>query len=1048
MFREVSTKFNFPEIEERVLKFWRENDIFRKSLKIREGAPEFVFLEGPPTANGSPGVHHVLSRVMKDVVCRYKTMTGHYVYRKAGWDTHGLPVEIEVEKELGINSKSEIERFGIENFVRKCKESVFRYEEEWRRMTERIGFWIDMDDPYITLTNDYIETLWWILKRFWEAGLLYKGYKVVPYCPRCGTPLSSHEVAQGYRQVEDPSVFVKLKAKGEENTYFLVWTTTPWTLPSNAALTVHPDYDYALVERDGERFILAKERIKYVFGDEEVRVVETFKGRELFGREYEPLFRFVEPEERAFYVVTGDFVTLDEGTGIVHTAPAFGQEDYEVAQKFGLPVIQLVDPQGRFTEEVKPWAGMFVKEADPLIIEDLKRRGLLLKAETYLHDYPFCWRCDTPLLYYARSSWFIKTTAFVDKMIEMNEQVNWYPEHIKHGRFGDWLRNNVDWAISRERYWGTPLNIWECESCGKQVCVGSIAELRELGENVPEDIELHRPYIDRVTLRCPDCSGVMRRVPDVVDCWFDSGCAHTAQWHYPFENQDKIEKTIPADFICEAIDQTRGWFYSLLVTSTFLYNKPAYKNVLCLELVLGADGQKMSKSRGNAVDPWEVLNVQGADAIRWYFYTVAPPWARRIFSKEAVTESMRKFLGTLQNVYAFFVLYANIDEINPLEHPIPVQDRPLIDRWIISRFNSLVERVREGMERYQITAAARAIEEFVDDLSNWYVRRSRDRFWGSEMGHDKLSAYRTLYEVLVGLSKLLAPFTPFISEDIYQNLVRSIDPEAPESVHLCDYPVPDRSLIDERLEWEMEVVRGFVELGRAARNRVKIKIRQPLSEIVIGTGSEAEREAVRKLEELILEELNIKRVVFDDDLTRYASVSVKPNFRLLGPKYGARVQSIARALSAADPVGIKRQLDSEGAVEIELEDGEKVRLERNEIDMRFESLEGWSVEVEGNRFVALNTEITEELMLEGLARELVNKIQQMRKEADFNVADRIELYLSSTETVHKAFEVHREYIMGETLSVRVVDRPSEGMFVKKWKVNGHPAEIGVKQVKR
>ncbi len=1045
MFREVSTKLDFPKIEESVLQFWRQNDIFRKSMRIREGSPEFVFLEGPPTANGRPGVHHILSRIMKDIICRYKTMNGYYVYRKAGWDTHGLPVEIEVEKELGISGKGEIERYGIERFVERCKESVFRYEKEWRRMTERIGFWIDMDNPYITLTNDYIETLWWVLKKFWEAGLLYQGYKVVPYCPRCGTALSSHEVAQGYAEVEDPSVFVKMAVRGQPDTYFLVWTTTPWTLPSNVALTVHPEYDYVMVRHDGSKYILAKGRIAYVFRDEEPEIIRSFKGEELFGWEYEPLFSFARTDKKAFYVVTGDFVTLDEGTGIVHTAPAFGQEDYEMAQRYDLPVVQLVDPQGNFTQEVTPWAGMFVKEADPLIIEDLENRGLLFRSETYKHDYPFCWRCDTPLLYYARSSWFIRTTAFKDRMMEMNDQVNWYPEHIKQGRFGDWLKNNVDWAISRERYWGTPLNIWNCQECGKQVCIGSIAELKELGEDLPEEIELHRPYIDRVILRCPECGGQMRRVPEVVDCWFDSGCAHTAQWHYPFENKERTERTVPADFISEAIDQTRGWFYSLLVTSTFLYNRPAYRNVLCLELVLGADGQKMSKSRGNAVDPWEVLDVQGADAVRWYFYTVTPPWVRRIFSKEAVNEALRKFLGTLHNVYAFFVLYANVDKINPLRHDIPVSDRPLIDRWIISKFNSLVAKVREDMDDFQITSAARSIDRFVDDLSNWYVRRSRDRFWGSEMGHDKFCAYRTLYEILVDLSKLLAPFTPFISEEIYQNLVRSIDADAPESVHLCDYPESRSELIDRELEEDMELVREFVVLGRAARNRAGIKVRQPLRRIVLGLAAERERRSVERFPDLVREELNIKEIEFATDLADYARITVRPNFKLLGPKYGATVQKIARTLAQSDPAWIKREIDSQGEVKLQI-DGEEVTLEKEELDLRFEGKEGYAVEVEGEHFVALWTEIDEELALEGIARELVNKIQQMRKEADFNVADRIELYLSSTEQVHRGFDRHRSYVMGETLAVKLVEEPSDDMFLKSWNINGHPAKIGVKRV--
>jgi len=1068
MFKEVSTQLAFPKLEEQVLDFWQNNDIFSKSMDERKGNPAFVFLEGPPTANGRPGVHHVLSRIMKDIICRYKTMTGHYVARKAGWDTHGLPVEIEVEKELGISGKEQIEAYGVRQFVEKCKESVFKYEKDWRKLTERIAFWLDMDNPYITLTNNYIETLWWILRQFWDAGCLYQGHKVVPYCPRCGTALSSHEVAQGYATVEDPSLFVKCEVKSKNNTYFLVWTTTPWTLPSNVALAVGKDYEYVLVEYQGENLILAKERLSAAFHDRLLselpdssanilfagqgqagclpypEVKETYRGADLLGWEYEPLFDFAKPEKKAYYVVEGDFVTLTEGTGIVHMAPAFGQEDYEMSQKFDLPVVQLVDTEGEFVAGTD-WEGEFVKDADPKIIKDLEERGLLFRIEEYSHEYPFCWRCDTPLLYYARGSWFIKTTAFKDKLIEKNNDINWYPEHIKTGRFGDWLENNVDWAISRERYWGTPLNVWICDDCHHQHCVESIAELKAMGNGVPDDIELHKPYIDEVVLSCPECSGKMTRVPEVIDCWFDSGCAHTAQWHYPFENRELLESNFPADYISEAIDQTRGWFYSLLVTGAFLYDKPTYKNCLCLELVMAEDGQKMSKSRGTAVDPWLIINNEGVDAMRWYFYTVTPPWSQRIFSEEAVTESMRKFMGTLYNVYGFLVLYANVDDVNPLEDNPPIAERPLMDRWIFSKLNSLTKKVRGEMEAYQITAAARAIDDFVDELSNWYVRRSRDRFWGTEAGVDKPVACNTLYQTLVGLAKLLAPFTPFISEEIYQNLVRSLETDAPESVHLCDYPEADENLIDEQLEEDMALARRLVVMGRAARNRAGVKIRQPLSAITVGVKSDAERESVSRLIDLALNELNVKEVKYSNDIGDFADFQLKPNFKLLGPKYGRLVQKLVKAVSELDPASAKRGLDVYDELKVEVED-KTFKLTKDEVDVSMANKEGYVVETDGTYFVALPTELDEELILEGFARELVNKIQLMRKEADFNVSDRIKISVQSSEIVDKALNAHQDYIMGETLALEVVSEPGTDAFAKEWKVNDQMAAISVERI--
>jgi len=1074
MFKEVSTaKLKFPEMEEKVLDFWKQNDIFTKSMEERKDNPSFVFLEGPPFANAMPGVHHVLARILKDCVCRYKTMTGHYVHRKAGWDTHGLPIEFQVEKQLGIKNKREIEEYGIENFIDKCKENVFTYEQEFRRLTERIAFWADLDNPYITLDNNYIESVWWIYKRFWEKEMLYEGLRVQPYCPRCGTVLSSHEVAQGYDEVEDPSIFIKLAVKGKENTFFLVWTTTPWTLPSNVALAVGEDYEYVQVEYEGSKLILAKELLGAVLGYEVPEAEEVFRGRDLLDWEYESLFPFVEPDnpltpfskgehKKAYYVVAGDFVTLDEGTGIVHMAPAFGQDDYEMSQKYDLPVVQLVDTEGNFTSEVEPWAGEFVKDADPKIIENLRERGLLLKSELYAHNYPFCWRCDTALLYYARSSWFIKTTAFKDKMLEKNEEINWYPEYIQKGRFGDWLENNVDWALSRERYWGTPLPVWKC-SCGYVHCVGSIEELKEMSNNgIPDDIELHRPYIDEIVLRCPECDGEMHRIPDVGDCWFDSGSAHTAQWHYPFENQELFEKNFPVDFIAEGIDQTRGWFYSLLVTGAFLYDQPTYKNCLCHELVLGPDGLKMSKSRGNTVDPWSVINKQGTDSLRWYFYTVSPPWTPCVFSEETINEALKQFMGTLYNVYGFLVLYANVDGINPAEYnpPLPltkggrgvVSERPLMDRWILSRFHTLTKKVREEMEDYQITAATRAIGDFVDELSNWYVRRSRDRFWGTKVGIDKPVACNTLYQVLVGVAKLLAPFTPFIADEIYQNLVRSVDTETSESVHLCDYPEADESLINKELESDMEQVRRLVVMGRAARNRAGVKIRQPLGTITVGANNDAERESVSRLMDLILEELNVKEVAFSDDVGQFATFQLKPNFKLLGPKYGKLIPTLSKAVEALEPAAAKRELELHDKLKVEVptpdpsREGKTFHLTKNEVEVTLENKPSYSVEAESSYFVALSTELTDELISEGFARELVNKIQLMRKEADFQVSDRIKISVQSSEIVQSALTAHQDYIMGETLALEIVEEPTPEAFVKEWKVNDQMAVISVERV--
>ena len=1055
MFEEVSPQFTFADREKATLEFWREHDIFQKSMTVHQAEPPFVFLEGPPFANAPPGVHHVLARIMKDAVCRYKTMTGHYVHRKAGWDTHGLPVEYQVEKQLNITNKAELEAYGVQNFIEKCKENVFQYEQEWRLMTERIGFWVNLDDAYITLSNDYIESVWWVLRQAWDKALLYQGYKVQPYCCRCGTTLATHEVSLGYKTVDDPSIYVRFPVKNRENTYLLVWTTTPWTLPSNVAVAVGEDYDYVAVAHEGQNLVLAAELLPEVFTEEQPQVTTRYKGHELLGWEYEPLFDFAEEvvargavphglAESAYRVVPGDFVTLEDGTGLVHIAPAFGQDDYDIGQKYGLPMVQLVATDGTFVPEVTPWAGKFVKDADAGIIENLAGRGLLLHASEYQHEYPFCWRCDTPLLYYARESWFIRTTAIREQMLQHNQEINWYPEHIRDGRFGNWLENNVDWGLSRERYWGTPLPVWTCDACGAQHCIGSIVELKARGANVPDDIELHRPYVDDVLLTCDKCGGTMHRVQDVIDCWFDSGCAHTAQWHYPFDNeagQEMLPRAYPADFISEAIDQTRGWFYSLLATGTLLYDKPAYKNCLCHELIMAADGQKMSKSRGNTVDPWTILNEQGADAMRWYMFTACPPWAQRAFKVEGIDEALKKFMGTLHNVYSFFVMYANIEGRDVLTGAPSPAERSLMDKWILSRLQTVARTVREEMESYHLTNAARAIEAFVDALSNWYVRRSRDRFWGAESGPDKRAAYTTLYEVLVTVAKLSAPFIPFLADELYRNLVGSLDADAPESVHLASYPVVDETLQDAQLETDMAFVREVISMGHAARNRSGIKTRQPLSELTIGGLSEAQQATVTRLAELVHAELNVKSVTFTEDMNAFAQVTLKPNFKVLGPKYGKDVQAIAKALAAADAASLKAELEATGNLQVDA-----FTLTREEIDVQSQNREGFFVEADAQKFVALATELTHELTLEGLARELVNKIQNLRKTADFNVADRIQLSLSATPLVQEAFETHRDYVLSETLTTKVVASPGENAFTRVENLNGEKTTLSVLRV--
>ncbi len=1044
MFKEVSSKVNFPEREAGILRFWKENKIFEKSLEIREGAPRYVFYEGPPTANGLPGTHHVLARVFKDLFPRYKTMRGYHVLRKGGWDTHGLPVELEIEKELNLNSKQAIEDYGVAEFNAKCRESVFRYVREWEELTDRIGFWIDMDDPYITLKNEYIESVWWILKQLWDKDLIYQGYKVVPYCPRCGTPLSDHEVALGYEEAEDPSIFVKFPLRDEPGTYFLVWTTTPWTLPGNVALAVHPKIEYVTIEleREGEkeRLILAKELLDEVL-EGPYEVVRTVPGKELLGAHYQPLFTFMPVEKDYCYVVPGDFVTTKDGTGIVHIAPAFGAEDLEVGQEYDLPVLHTVDLRGAFIDQVTPWRGLFVKDADPLIVEDLEGRGLMYKVRTHRHVYPFCWRCHTPLLYYAKATWYIETTRYRDELVNLNRQINWYPEHIRDGRFGNWLENNVDWALGRERYWGTPLPVWVCEECGRQECIGSVNELKSKAQSSKfktsdfEQLDLHRPYIDGVTYKCEDCGGMMRRVPEVIDAWFDSGSMTVAQWHYPFANREAFEEQFPADFICEAVDQTRGWFYSLHAISTLLFNEPCFRNCLCLGLILDAEGEKMSKSRGNVVDPWTVINAHGADALRWYLYTATPPGNDRRFSVELVGDVVRTFMLTLWNVYSFFVTYANIDGWQPgrrfvarkfvdsdVDEPTNSEftNLPALDRWILSELHLLVRRVTDALESYDVTGAARPFQRFVEDLSNWYVRRSRRRFWKGEEDEDKAAAYSTLYECLTTLAKLLAPFMPFIAEEMYQNLVKSVDATAPESVHLCDYPQADEALIDEQLVEDTRLVMRLVSLGRGARNRAGLKLRQPLAQALFKVRGEGEAESLRRLADQVLDELNIKELVFLEDAGQVIDYRVIPLPHLLGKKYGPLFPRIRAAVAELDQAELARCIQAGEAVALEVE-GQTVSLLPEELEVRTEAKAGYAVAEEAGYLAAISTTLNDELIQEGLARELVRHIQIMRKDAGFRIEDRITTYYQAGPTLRAVLEVRGQYIKGETLSTELIE---------------------------
>lgn len=1036
MYEKVSTNLNFVDREMEVLKYWKEHDIFEKSIKMREGAPTFTFYDGPPTANGKPHIGHILTRVMKDIIPRYKTMKGYKVLRKAGWDTHGLPVELEVEKHLGIDGKPEIEKYGVEPFIKECKNSVWKYQKEWEKMSDRVGFWVDMDDPYITYDNNYIESVWWALKQIWDKGLLYKGHKIVPYCPRCGTSLSSHEVAQGYKDVKEASIYVKFQVKGEKQVYLMAWTTTPWTLPSNVALTVNPTETYIKAKCADEVYILAEALASSVL-NEEFEVLERMQGKDLVGMEYEPLFDFVKPDKKAYYVVADNFVTLTDGTGIVHTAPAFGEDDAKVGSEYDLPFVQLVNEQGEFVESVTPWKGVFVKDADPMIIENLDGRNLLYKAVDYEHSYPFCWRCDTPLLYYARDTWFIKMTDVKENLLKNNNKINWLPDNIREGRFGNFLENVIDWGLSRERYWGTPLPIWECE-CGHRHVVGSIAELKEMGQNVPEDIELHKPYIDNVYLNCPECkTGTMKRVSEVIDCWFDSGSMPFAQWHYPFENKEIFDENFPADFISEAIDQTRGWFYTLLAISTLLFDEPPYKNVIVLGHVQDKDGQKMSKHKGNVVDPWDILDKQGADAVRWYFYTSSAPWLPSRFYEEAVNEGQRKFMGTLWNTYAFFVLYANIDKFDPKNYTLEHDKLQVIDKWILSRLHSLIAMVEKNLNNYRITEPARAIQEFVDDLSNWYVRRSRERFWQEEMNQDKINAYMTLYTVLETLSKLIAPFVPFMAEEIYRNLVKKVDNNAPESVHLCSYPQVDEKFIDKKLEENMDFVLKLVVQGRACRNKANIKNRQPIGKMYVN----AKQELPEMFKDLVADELNVKEIIFTDNVNAFTTYKFKPQLRTLGPKYGKLVPKIAEALNHVDGNEVMALFKRGETLTLDIE-GNQVELAEQDVLSESIDKEGMVAETDYGITVVLDTNLTPELIEEGFVREIISKIQTMRKEAGFDIQDNIHVYYSNNVRIAEIMKNNEKEIGKEVLAKAITEGAAEG-YTKEWNVNGEKVTFTV-----
>ncbi|EJZ71136.1 isoleucine--tRNA ligase [Lachnoanaerobaculum sp. OBRC5-5] len=1033
MYKKVPTDLKFVEREREVEKFWRENHIFEKSIEDRKDAPTYMFYDGPPTANGKPHIGHALTRVIKDMIPRYRTMKGYKVPRKAGWDTHGLPVEIEVEKELGINGKEQIENYGVAPFIEKCKESVWKYKGMWEEFSDVIGFWADMNDPYVTYHDSYIESEWWALKQIWDKGLLYKGFKVVPYCPRCGTPLSSHEVAQGYKDVKERSAIVRFKKK-DEDVYFLAWTTTPWTLPSNVALCVNPDEDYVKVKHGDYTYILASALVETVL-KEDYTVLETYKGKELEGIEYEPLWGGLNVKGKAWFVVCDSYVTLTDGTGIVHIAPAFGEDDSRIGRNYDLPFVQLVDAQGNLTKETK-WEGVFVKDADKLVLKDLEENGKLFDAPVFEHSYPHCWRCNTPLIYYARESWYIKMTAVKEDIIRNNNTINWIPESIGKGRFGDWLENIQDWAVSRNRYWGTPLNVWICE-CGHMHSIGSIEELKSMSKNCPENIELHRPYIDAVTITCPECGKEMKRTPEVLDAWFDSGSMPFAQHHYPFENHEKFEAQFPADFISEAVDQTRGWFYSLLAISTLIFNKAPYKNVIVMGHVQDEDGQKMSKSKGNAVDPMDALNKFGADAIRWYFYVNSAPWLPNRFHDKAVEEGQRKFLGTLWNTYAFYVLYADIDSFDPTKYSLEYDKLSVMDKWLLSKLNTLVKTVDDYLNNYKITETARALQSFTDDMSNWYVRRCRERFWAKGMEQDKINAYMTLYTALITLSKIAAPMIPFMTEEIYQNLVRSVDKNAPESIHLTDFPAVNEDFIDKDLEVSMDEVLDIVVLGRAARNSANIKNRQPIGNMYV----KAETVLDPFYVEIIEDELNVKAVEFKDDVEEFVSYSFKPQLKTVGPKYGKLLGKIKEALASLDGHAAMKSLNETGSVDFDF-DGEKVSLGREDLLIETAKNDDFVTEADNKTTVVLDIRLDEALIEEGFVRELISKIQTMRKEAGFEVVDHIVLSQTGNERIAEIIKKNEAVIKNDTLADEIVYNNVEG-YTKDWNLNGENTSLGV-----
>ena len=1052
MYKKVSTNLNFVEREKEVEKFWKDNDIFKKSMENRKEGKTYTFYDGPPTANGKPHIGHVLTRVIKDMIPRYRTMKGYMVPRKAGWDTHGLPVELEVEKLLGLDGKEQIEEYGLDPFITKCKESVWKYKGMWEDFSGTVGFWADMDNPYVTYDDNFIESEWWALKQICDKKLLYKGFKIVPYCPRCGTPLSSHEVAQGYKAVKERSAIVRFKVIGED-AYFLAWTTTPWTLPSNVALCVNPSETYCKVKAaDGYTYYMAEALLEKVLSGlaekcgtdgKDYEVLETYTGKDLEYKEYEPLYKCAgesaeKQRKKAHFVTCDTYVTMSDGTGIVHIAPAFGEDDAKVGRNYDLPFVQFVDGKGDMTEET-PYAGLFVKKADPEVLKDLEKEGKLFDAPKFEHDYPFCWRCDTPLIYYARESWFIKMTAVKDDLVRNNKTVNWIPESIGKGRFGDWLENIQDWGVSRNRYWGTPLNIWECE-CGCQHSIGSREELEQMSGNPKaKTVELHRPYIDEITIKCPKCGKDMHRVPEVIDCWFDSGAMPFAQHHYPFENKEVFEQQFPAQFISEAVDQTRGWFYSLMAESTLLFNKAPYENVIVLGHVQDENGQKMSKSKGNAVDPFDALGTHGADAIRWYFYTNSAPWLPNRFHDKAVTEGQRKFMGTLWNTYAFYVLYANIDEFNPMDYALDYEKLSVMDKWLLSKLNTTVKAVDDNLGNYKIPEAARALDEFVDEMSNWYVRRSRERFWAKGMEQDKINAYMTLYTALVTICKAAAPMIPFMTEDIYRNLVVSIDKNAPESIHLCDFPMVNENYVDKKLEEDMEDLLEVVVMGRACRNASNIKNRQPIGQMYV----KAEFDLSEFYTDIIADELNVKKVVFTDDVRAFSSYSFKPQLKTVGPKFGKQLGEIRNALSSLDGNAAMDEVNATGALKLDLPSGEVV-LEKEDLLIDIAQTEGYVSQCDNKITVVLDTNLSEELLLEGFVREIISKVQTMRKEAGFEVMDKITVYAKDNDKVVKVMTDNKDEILSEVMATELVTGSVDG-YEKSWNINGEDVVMAVKR---